>query len=169
MSNEELTKIKLESVPVKYSQEQRDCSRISNQLLRNLASSRINIKEFENEVAYWYVSDYLDRCHYHPLPTKTREVLEFEKKHRNWKGEAERRGRVFDEELFFENQMRKEVQRYYEERERIKNINTGNLLWLKELKKIIPEKDISSHEKLDCKIHELALGIEEEELKDENY
>jgi len=166
MLNKEIPKIKIESVFDRYTKKQKECCWLANQLLKKLNDKQLTLEDFEKEIAYWYITDFLEQCYYKPLPTKPEAVKEFEQKHKSWKSEARKKGRDFDEDLFLETQMKREVEYYYEEKDRIRNINASNYYWLKDLKKVISGEDVVSHQKLDIKINEFRQKLEEEELID---
>jgi hypothetical protein len=155
-----------DAIPV-YNKEHHELARIANSYIRRLAVGEISLKQFETDIAYWFI-DFIDRINYKPLPTETNQVNQYEEELKRQKRGIKRIRTSFDEDEFAEKTMKKEVELYYEERNKIKNINNSNLYWLEEVKRLLPKEDNLNRNKVDMKIIELKSAIQEEELK-ENY
>lgn len=153
-----------------YKPEDKECAKIANDYLKRLSSGEITLEEFEKEIAYWFVTDYLNKLHYKPLPTKPNNVVSFEEDLNREKKKHRRIGvSKFDEDEFTEKAMTRDITNYYDDRNEIENINNSNLKWLIQLKSIIPAGDLITREKLTVKINEFRQRIEEEEIKDQYY
>jgi len=166
----ELEKIDFDSddaIPV-YNKEQHELAKIANNYIKRLTSGEIDLKQFETDMAYWFM-DFIDRVNYKPLPTESNEVAQYEEELKRQKRGIKRIRTSFDEAEFAEKAMKKEVELYYEERNRIKNINKSNVYWLEEVKKLLPEGDSFNRNKLDMKIIELKSAIQEEEAREDYY
>jgi len=165
----ELSQIDFDSddaIPV-YNKEHKELATIANNYIKRLTSGEIDLKQFEIDIAYWYM-DFIDRVSYKPLPTESNEVMQYEEELKRQKRGIKRIRTSFDEAEFAEKAMKKEVELYYEERNRIKNVNKSNVYWLEEVKKLLPEGDSLNRNKVDMKIIELKSAIQEEEMR-ENY
>jgi ATP-dependent protease HslVU (ClpYQ) ATPase subunit len=166
----ELSQIDFDSddaIPV-YNKEHKELATIANNYIKRLTSGEIDLKQFEIDIAYWYM-DFIDRVSYKPLPTESNEVMQYEEELKRQKRGIKRIRTSFDEAEFAEKAMKKEVELYYEERNRIKNINNSNLYWLEEVKKLLPKEDSLNRNKLDMKIIELKSAIQEEEMREDYY
>jgi len=96
----------LESIP-KFNQKQAGHASTFNNYYKKLIRKELTLEEFEIEIANWFMVDFFDLVKYKPLPTKPMAVIDFEEKYRDWKAKAESRKMQFDEETFFEKQMKK--------------------------------------------------------------
>jgi len=166
----ELSQIDFDSddaIPV-YNKEHKELATIANNYIKRLTSGEIDLKQFEIDIAYWYM-DFIDRVSYKPLPTESNEVMQYEEELKRQKRGIKRIRTSFDEAEFAEKAMKKEVELYYEERNRIKNINNSNLYWLEEVKKLLPKEDSLNRNKVDMKIIELKSAIQEEEAREDYY
>ena len=166
----ELSQIDFDSddaIPV-YNKEHHELAKIANNYIKRLTSGEIDLKQFETDMAYWFM-DFIDRVNYKPLPTESNEVAQYEEELKRQKRGIKRIRTSFDEAEFAEKAMKKEVELYYEERNRIKNINKSNVYWLEEVKKLLPEGDRLNRNKVDMKIIELKSAIQEEEAREDYY
>jgi len=166
----ELSQIDFDSddaIPV-YNKEHHELAKIANNYIKRLTSGEIDLKQFETDMAYWFM-DFIDRANYKPLPTESNEVAQYEEELKRQKRGIKRIRTSFDEAEFAEKAMKKEVELYYEERNKIKNINNSNLYWLEEVKKLLPKEDSLNRNKVDMKIIELKSAIQEEEAREDYY
>jgi len=122
----------------------------ANMLLKQLRTKEITLEEFSMQCAYWGVRT-LDDIYFRHLPSKPLEVTEYEQLS-NYKRQK------LTQEFYVDNPG---IMRYYDERRRVERINKTNLLSMETYKKYIPESDIKSHEKLDKKILDFKLKMEE--------
>lgn len=122
----------------------------ANMLLRQLKTKEITLKEFLTQCAYWGVRT-LDDVYFRSLPSKPLEVVAYEQL------SYSKRNRLTQE--YYEDNP--EVLKYYEERDNVMRENKTNLLNLKTYKKYIPESDVKSHEKLDKRILDFKVKMED--------
>lgn len=155
-----------DAIPV-YNKEHKECAKIANSYLKRLSSGEITLEEFEKEIAYWFI-EFLDRINYKSLPTESNEVMQYEEELKRQKRGIKRIRSNFDEAEFAEKAMKKEVELYYEDRNRIKNINNSNLYWLEEVKRLLPQGDTVNWNKVEIKINDFRCAIRDEEMR-ENY
>lgn len=153
---------------IDFDLDQHELAKIANNYIKRLTSGEIDLKQFETDMAYWFMG-FIDRVNYKPLPTELNEVAQYEEELKRQKRGIKRIRTSFDEAEFAEKAMKKEVELYYEERNRIKNINKSNVYWLEEVKKLLPEGDRLNRNKVDMKIIELKSAIQEEEAREDYY
>lgn len=137
----------MERVEIKL---QGEHAHISNMLLKQLRIKEITLKEFLMQCAYWGMKT-LDDIYSKSLPTRPLGVVEYEQL------SYSKRNRL-PQEYYEDNP---EVMKYYEDKDRVLRSNKDNLYWLKEWKKYIPESDVKSHEKLDKKILNFKMKMED--------
>lgn len=125
-------------------------SHTANMLLRQLRTKEITLSEFLMQCAYWGVKT-LDDIYFRSLPSRPIEVVEYEQL------SYSKRDRL-TWEYYKDNPG---VLRYYEEKDRIIRINKTNFLNLKTYKEYIPESDVKNHEKLDKKILDFRMKMED--------
>ena len=125
-------------------------SHIANMLLKQLRLKEITLDEFLTSCAYWGMKT-LDDVYFKSLPSRPMEVVEYEQLPYTKKNRL-------TEEYYEDNPG---VLRYYEEKDKILRVNKDNLHWLKEWKKHIPESDVKNHEKLDKKILDFRMKMED--------
>ena len=123
---------------------------IANMLLKQLKTKEITLKEFLTQCAYWGVKT-LDDIYFKSLPSKPREVVEYEQL--PW---AERKRLTWE---YYSDHP--EVMGYYDEEERVMRMNKTNLMRMKEYKEHIPESDVKAHEKLDKRILNFKMKTED--------
>lgn len=125
-------------------------ARTANMMIKQLRSGEITLEEYLMKCAYWGVKT-MDDIYFRLLPSKPLEVVEYEQLS-NYKKQK------LSGEFFIDNPG---VMGYYEVKEMVTRINKTNLLNLETYKKYIPESDIASHEKLDKKIMDFKMKMEE--------
>ncbi len=123
----------------------------ANMLLKQLRTKEITLKEFLTSCAYWGLKT-LDDLYFKSLPSRPTEVIEYEGL------SYSKRNRLTDE--YYEDNPG--VTRYYEDRDKIKRENKNSLWRLQEvIKKHIPESDVKAHKRLDEKILDFKMKMEE--------
>jgi len=125
-------------------------AKMAKMIIKQLKSGEITLEEYLMKCAYWGVKT-LEDIYYKSLPTKPLEVFEYEQLS-NWKRQK------LTQQFYVDNPG---IMKYYEERRRVKRINKTNLLNMGIYKKYIPESDTKAHEKLDKKITDFRLNMEE--------
>ena len=125
-------------------------ARIANMMIKQLRSGEITLEEYLMKCAYWGVKT-LDDVYFKSLPTKPLAVFEYEQL-------SKYKRQKLTEEFYVDNPG---IMRYYDERDKIIRINKTNLWRLKTYKKHIPESDVASHEKLDGKINDFKMKMED--------
>ena len=122
----------------------------ANMMIKQLKTGEITLEEYLMKCAYWGVKT-LNDMYFRSLPSRPLEVIEFEQisKYKRQK---------LTEEFYVDNP---EIMRYYDERDKVIRINKTNLWNLKTYKKYIPESDTASHEKLDKKINDFKMKMED--------
>ena len=125
-------------------------SHIANMMIKQLRSGEITLEEYLMKCAYWGVKT-LDDLYFKSLPTKPLAVFEYEQL-------SKYKRQKLTQEFYVDNPG---IMRYYEERDKVIRINKTNLWRLRTYKKYIPESDIASHEKLDKKIIDFKMKMED--------
>ena len=100
--------------------------------------------------AYWGVKT-LDDLYFKSIPTRPLEVVDYERL------SYSKRNRL-PKEYYEDNP---EVMKYYQDKDRIMRSNRDNLWRLKTYKEHIPESDVKKHEKLDKRILDFKMKMEE--------
>ena len=121
----------------------------ANMLLRQLRTKELTLNEFLIQCAYWGVKT-LGDIYFRSLPTRTVEVVEYEKLSYSKKSRL-------TQEYYEDNPG---VMRYYEDKERITRGNKDSLWKLRTYKRLIPESDTVNHEKLDKVINDFRYKME---------
>ena len=122
----------------------------ANMLLKQLKTKEITLKEYLIQCAYWGLKT-MDDIYFKSLPNKPLVVTEYEQL------SYYKRNRLTQE--YYEDNP--EVMRYYEERDKVIRMNKTDLLNLEIYKKYIPESDVKSHEKLDKRILDFKMKMED--------
>ena len=125
-------------------------SHIANMMIKQLRSGEITLEEYLMKCAYWGVKT-LDDLYFKSLPTKPLGVFEYEQL-------SKYKRQKLTEEFYVDNPG---IMRYYDERDKVIRINKTNLWRLKTYKKHIPESDTASHKKLDEKIIDFKMKMED--------
>ncbi len=123
---------------------------ISNMLLKQLRIKEITLKEFMTSCAHWGLKT-LDDIYFRSLPSRPIAVVEYEKL--SWS----KRNRLTDD--YYEDNPG--VLEYYEDKDYAVRTNKDNLWRLQTFKKHIPESDVKAHERLDEKINDIKLKMED--------
>lgn len=123
---------------------------IANMLLRQLKTKEITLKEYLTQCAYWGVKT-LDDIYFRSLPSRPMVVIEYEQL--SWS----KRNKLTKD--YYEDHPG--VLRYYEEKDRVIRINKTDLINMKQYKEHIPESDLKAHEKLDKRINDFKMKMED--------
>ncbi len=122
----------------------------ANQLLKQLKTKEITLSEYLMQCAYWGLKT-IDEVYFKSLPSKPTAVVEYEQL------SYYKRNRL-TQEYYNDNPG---VLRYYEEKNKVTLINKTNLMHMEEYKKHIPESDVKNHERLDKKINDFKIKMED--------
>lgn len=114
-----------------------------NKLLQDRRDGKITMEELQKECAYWFL-DCFDTIHTEPEPPAPADYLDF------MRLPFERRNKMA--ESFYQDP---KIKLYLENKEKIKNRNSANILRLKEFKEAIPQEDFVAHQKFKEKLSEL--------------
>ena len=125
-------------------------SHTANMLLRQLRTKEITLKEYLIQCAYWGVKT-MDDLYFRSLPSRPMEVIEYEQL------PYYKRNKLT--QAYYEDNPG--VMKYYEDKEMIVRNNKDSLHWLKIYKGYIPESDVKTHEKLDKKILDFKIKMED--------
>lgn len=123
---------------------------IANMLLRQLRTKEITLKEYLTQCAYWGVKT-LDDIYFRSLPSRPMVVVEYEQL------SYYKRNRL-TQEYYADNPG---VLKYYEERDKVMRMNKDDFMNMKIYKKHIPESDVKAHEKLDKRILDFKMKMED--------
>ena len=126
-------------------------AKIANMMIKQLKNGEITLEEYLMKCAYWGVKT-LDDIYFKSLPTKPLGIFEYEQLS-NWKRQK------LTQQFYVDNPG---IMKYYEERDKIIRMNKTDLWILKVIiKKHIPESDLKTHEKLDKKILDFKMKMED--------
>jgi hypothetical protein len=121
----------------------------ANMLLRQLKTKEITLEEFSMQCAYWGLKT-LDDIYFRSLPGRPIAVVKYEQL------SYSKRKKLTEEYYEYPG-----VLRYYEEKDKVLRSNKDNLWRLQTYKKYIPESDVKNHEKLDKKILDFKMKMED--------
>lgn len=123
---------------------------ITNMMLKQLRTKEITLEEYLLKCAYWGVKT-MDNIYFRSLPSKSTEVIEYERL------PYYKRNKLTKE--YYEDNPG--VMKYYEDKEMIIRSNKDSLHWLEVCKGHIPESDVKTHEKLDKRINDFKMKMED--------
>jgi len=141
-----LWSVKMEKAEIKL---QSKYAHTANQLLKQLRTKEITLKEYLMQCAYWAMRT-LDDVYFKSLPSRPLEVISYEQL------SPSKRNRL-PQDYYRDHP---EVPKYYKDKDRVLRSNKDNFYWLGEWKKHIPESDVKNHEKLDKKILDFKMKME---------
>lgn len=123
---------------------------LARMMLKQLKLKEIDIKEYLEKCAYWGMKT-LDDIYFMSLPSRPLEVIAFEQL------SYYKRSRL-TREYFTDHP---EVMKYYEQKRWVETQNETSLCHLKEIKKYMPESEVENHEKLDKRILDFKMKMED--------
>ena len=123
-------------------------------LLARLSCGDLTEPQFLQECAYWAVKDGFDELRVKSYPTmpNTQAFREYENL------PPQSRLKV-DGRFFLQNP---EIINYYTQRNFVRHMNKATYDWLKEIRRNLPDTDIITKEKIDARLREFTLWLNDE-------
>lgn len=120
------------------------------ELINKIQGGFLSIADFLKECAYWVVNDNFDELMPKPLPSEPNSHA-----YREYKTWTTERKAKTEPKFYLDNP---EIPAYFDQKLLIKNLNLGNVWWLNEILKNIPEEDILTVRKIKDRLMKFKMA-----------